>query len=91
VRALDGQEEAQTRTKFYRLQGEFRFEPEADKDDFQDAFDTVGANQPFWLALSPTDTDLQFYGRFEEALNLQHTQLGSGSGWTIPFSFVESR
>ena len=91
VRALDGQEEAQQRQKFYRVAGEFPFEPEADKDSFQTAFDTVGASVPFWLAISPTDADLQFYGRFEEALNTSHKQLKSGSSWSIPFSFMESR
>jgi hypothetical protein len=91
VRALDGQEESQSRTKFYQFNGEFLFRPDAEKDSFAQAFETIGVSIPFFFVLDITDPDLQFYGHFEQALNLSHSDMADGSNWNIPFSFMESR
>jgi hypothetical protein len=86
IRALDGQEEVQARSKYHEFSGLFRYRMESEKDDFAEAFDTIGAGIPFFFILDITDPHLQFYGRFREALNLDHIDLG----WDIPFNFMES-
>ncbi len=90
IHAIDGQEEVQTRSKFFEFAGEFRYRSETEKDNFATAFDTIGGGLPFFFVVDTTDPDLQFYGRFIESLNMDHDTLKSGETWSIPFDFRES-
>lgn len=84
--AIGGQRSAVSRSKYYTVNGQFNVPTQAERTNYSNFFNTVGATQSFILSLDPSDSELTYYGTFNEALSLSH--LGRDI-YDLPFGFTE--
>lgn len=88
--SVDGQEMAQRRTRYYRFNGVFRLMASTDRDTFVTVYETVGRFSPFFYTVDHSNMDRCIYGRFDQALDLDHAD-GSVDKWSASVSIMEVR
>lgn len=87
VAAVDGQEEAQSRTTFHRVAGLYDYMGQTDVDALRAVFASIGNRAPFLFAVDPDNNDEIVYGRLE-SIGLQHR---AARNFNIPLAVQEAR
>jgi hypothetical protein len=87
VAALDGQEEAQTRTAYHTARGTFEVLDDTALAGFRALFASAGHRSPFLFAIDPADPGEMLYARLVESPYLHQYQ----DRWTFPVTVREVR
>lgn len=88
VAAIGGQEQAQTRTKYFEVSGQFGAMPEADKDAVLAMYEANGRTVPLLWAVDPDDVDQILYCRLSAVQAFPHA---FGTHWDLPIAATEVR
>lgn len=84
--AIGGQRLSVRRNKFYAFNGLLWVPTQAERTNYSNFFDSVGSSEPFILSANPDDSELTYYGTFQDSLDLEH----HGSAiYQLPFTFLE--